>query len=52
MTNLLHPIIVCLETRQNLEIDFLSTAQQPLQNIEKIAVAYRRQGYLSISTDL
>ena len=47
MTNPLQPIITCLETRQNLEIDFLSTTRQPLQSIKEIAVGYRRQGNLS-----
>ena len=52
MTNLLQPIITCLETRQNLEIDFLSTTRQALQIIEEIAAAYSRQGFFSRSVNL
>ena len=52
MTNLLQPIITCLETRQNLGINILSTIRQPLQSIEEIAIAYHHQMHLSGSVNL
>ena len=51
MTNLIQPIITCLETCQNLEIDFLSTTRQPLQSIQETAVAHRHN-HIHLRKDL
>ena len=52
MTNLLQPGITGFETRQNPEIDFLSTTRQPLRIVVETTITYRRQGYHSGSVNL